>query len=116
MAVTRTLPRSSPPPMSSQTLVVLGALIIMLLLGAAIQQAASLRLVLLFATGAALGVVLYHAIFGFTSAFRVLLADGRSAGFRAQMVMLGTACLLFFPALASGLLLGQPVTGLVSPG
>jgi uncharacterized membrane protein YedE/YeeE len=66
-------------------------------------------------TGVALGVVLYQSVFGFTSAFRVLLVDRRSAGFRAQMVMLGAACLLFFPTLASGTLWGQPVAGFVSP-
>jgi uncharacterized membrane protein YedE/YeeE len=80
-----------------------------------IQQSASNRLAVLFITGTLLGIVLYHSVFGFTSAFRVLLADGRSAGFRAQMIMLGSACLLFFPALASGMLFGQPVAGNVSP-
>ncbi len=69
----------------------------------------------LFATGIALGLVLYHATFGFTSAFRVLLADGRSAGLRAVLVMLGLACILFFPALGTGSLFGQAVTGNVSP-
>jgi uncharacterized membrane protein YedE/YeeE len=59
--------------------------------------------------------VLYRSVFGFTSAFRVLLADRRSAGFRAQMVMLGLACVLFFPVLASGSLWGQAVVGFVSP-
>jgi len=70
---------------------------------------------LLFLTGVALGVVLYRSIFGFTSAFRVLLAERRSAGFRAQMIMLGSACLLFFPALASGSLWGTQLVGFVSP-
>lgn len=60
------------------------------------RQTTSTRLALRFVTGTALGIVLYQALFGFTSAFRVLLADGRSAGFRAQLVMFGTACLLFF--------------------
>ena len=66
-------------------------------------------------TGVALGITLYHASFGFTGAFRVLIADGRGAGVRAQMIMLGLACLLFFPALAAGQLLGQPVGGFVAP-
>src|SRR5687767_4240775 len=52
----------------------------------------------LYALGATLGVVLYHAAFGFTSAWRVFIADGRGAGLRAQMVMLAVAVLLFFPA------------------
>jgi uncharacterized membrane protein YedE/YeeE len=101
------------PP--AQTRVVVAALAVMLLLAVAINQTVSTRMALLFATGSALGIVLYHAMFGFTSAFRVLLADGRSAGFRAQMVMLGVACLLIFPALANGSLFGQAVTGFVSP-
>ncbi len=69
----------------------------------------------LLLTGAALGITLYHSSFGFTAAFRVLLADGRSAGLRAQMVMLGLACILFFPALSAGTLFGQPVGGFVAP-
>ncbi len=99
----------------AQNTVVLSALAAVALLALLIQQSASDRLALLFITGTALGIVLYHSVFGFTSAFRVLLADGRSAGFRAQMIMLGSACLLFFPALASGTLFGQPVEGNISP-
>mgnify|MGYP003347627820 CR=1 FL=1 len=84
-------------------------------LALAIAQVGTLNLVLLFLLGAFLGVALYHATFGFTSAFRVLLADGRSAGLRAQLVMLALACILFFPALGAGSLFGQRVTGNVSP-
>ena len=107
------VPVPATPP--AQTRVIVVALALMLLLAAVIGQTVSTRMALLFATGSALGIVLYHAMFGFTSAFRVLLADGRSAGFRAQMVMLGVACLLIFPALANGSLFGQAVTGFVSP-
>lgn len=46
---------------------------------------------LLFLTGGILGLALYHASFGFTSAYRILFANGRSAGIRAQMAMLGLA-------------------------
>ena len=101
------------PP--AQHKIVLSALAVIALFGLTVQQTASTKLALLFITGTALGMALYHSIFGFTSAFRVLLADGRSAGFRAQMIMLGSACLLFFPALAGGTLFGQPVEGNVSP-
>ncbi|MBZ6077540.1 YeeE/YedE family protein [Microvirga puerhi] len=69
----------------------------------------------LYVLGAALGLVLYHAAFGFTSAWRVFIADRRGEGLRAQMVMLAVASILFFPVLASGSLFGQPVSGLVSP-
>jgi uncharacterized membrane protein YedE/YeeE len=65
----------------------------------------------LFLLGAALGVVLYHALFGFTSAWRVFISNGRGAGLRAQMVMLAVAVLLFFPVLAQGSLFGQLVHG-----
>jgi uncharacterized membrane protein YedE/YeeE len=73
------------------------------------------RLAALYVVGALLGVSLYHAAFGFTSAWRVFIADGRGAGLRAQMIMLAVGVALFFPALAGGSLFGNPVTGLVSP-
>lgn len=104
--------RSSLAP---QRRVLLIALAVAILLCIAIASVAPARHVLLFLTGTALGAVLYQSVFGFTSAFRLLLADRRSAGFRAQMVMLGAACLLFFPVLASGTLWGQPVVGFMSP-
>jgi uncharacterized membrane protein YedE/YeeE len=65
--------------------------------------------------GAALGLTLFHAAFGFAGALRRLLAEGRGAGLRAQMVMLGLAVLLFLPALEAGAILGQPVRGFVFP-
>jgi len=88
-----------------------------LLLGgmAGIGQAVSPRQAALYLLGAALGLVLYHAAFGFTSAWRVFIADRRGEGLRAQMVMLAIAVLLFFPVLASGSLFGQPVQGQVAP-
>jgi uncharacterized membrane protein YedE/YeeE len=69
----------------------------------------------LFLLGGALGLVLYHALFGFTSAWRVFIANGRGAGLRAQMLMLAVAVLLFFPVLAQGSLFGQPVQGNTAP-
>src|SRR5688500_16541825 len=51
----------------------------------------------LFLVGGALGLVLYHAAFGFTSAWRVFILDGRGRGLRAQMLMLALAVVLFFP-------------------
>lgn len=87
-----------------------------LLLGALlIGQAVSPHQALLYLLGAALGLVLYHAAFGFTSAWRVFIADRRGEGLRAQMIMLALATVLFFPVLAAGSLFGQPVSGLVSP-
>ena len=89
---------------------------LLLLTGALfLAQAVSGRQALLFLVGGALGLTLYHAAFGFTSAWRVFIRERRGAGLRAQMVMLAIAVLLFFPALAAGTLFGEPVKGLVSP-
>ena len=80
-----------------------------------IDQVADLRQSVLYLLGAVLGLVLYHAAFGFTSAFRVFIADRRGEGLRAQMLMLAVAVLLFFPALSTGSVFGQPVQGYVFP-
>lgn len=69
----------------------------------------------LFIIGGALGLALYHAAFGFTSAWRVLIADRRGSGVRAQMLLLALGVVLFFPVLASGSLFGREVSGAVSP-
>ena len=78
-------------------------------------QAVGPRQSALYVVGALLGVTLYHAAFGFTSAWRVFIADGRGEGLRAQMVMLAVGVALFFPVLAAGSLFGAPVKGLVAP-
>ena len=87
-----------------------------LLLGAlAVGSAFGGRIGLLMVVGGALGMVLYHAAFGFTAAWRVFITERRGRGLRAQMVMLAIAVLLFFPALGAGTLFGQSVEGLVAP-
>jgi hypothetical protein len=73
------------------------------------------RMGTLWLLGAALGLTLYHASFGFAAAFRALLAERRTAGLRAQMLMLGAAVLLMQPAIAAGELFGLPVRGFVFP-
>jgi uncharacterized membrane protein YedE/YeeE len=94
----------------------LGVAALLIVAGALyLAQTVSGRQAALYAVGTLLGVTLYHAAFGFTSAWRVFIADGRGAGLRAQMVMLAVGVALFFPALAAGSLFGMPVTGLVSP-
>ncbi|KAF1071142.1 MAG: hypothetical protein GAK45_00601 [Pseudomonas citronellolis] len=91
------------------------ATLLLLAVALFLAQAAGVRQALLFILGGALGLTLYHAAFGFTSAWRVFIRERRGAGLRAQMVMLALAVLLFFPALAAGSLFGEPVKGLVSP-
>lgn len=73
------------------------------------------RMAALWGLGAALGLTLFHASFGFAGAFRRLLAEGRGMGLRAQLIMLGLAVCLFLPALEAGSILGQPVRGFVFP-
>src|SRR5687767_2941791 len=80
-----------------------------------LYAAISWRQAALFIVGAGAGVVLYHAAFGFTSAWRVFIADRRGAGLRAQMLMLAVTCVVFFPLLASGTFMGQPLRGSISP-
>jgi uncharacterized membrane protein YedE/YeeE len=69
----------------------------------------------LFVTGLTAGVVLYHAAFGFTFAWRAMIRDRRGAGLRAQMLMLGAAVALFLPLLASGEAFGMSLRGAVAP-
>ncbi|MFL9826849.1 YeeE/YedE family protein [Rhodoplanes sp. SY1] len=73
------------------------------------------RFAALWIVGALFGVALYHAAFGFTHGFRVLFTERRSAHVRAQMLLLGATVLLFYPLLAAGGVLGQPVRGFVFP-
>ncbi|SFI38671.1 YeeE/YedE family protein [Bradyrhizobium sp. Gha] len=87
------------------------ATVILLAGTVALSAAVSWRQGSLLLLGGALGLTLYHALFGFTSAWRVFIVAQRGAGLRAQMVMLALATALFFPALAHGSLFGQAVHG-----
>jgi len=107
--------RFSLPVLGASSAATLFAGLALLLGAAAIGQAISPRQAALYLLGGALGLVLYHAAFGFTSAWRVFIADRRGAGLRAQMVMLALATALFFPVLAAGSLFGQPLQGIVAP-
>ncbi len=113
--VSATRPARGLPAFDGQT-VVLGVAVTLIAAGAAVTfQAAGWRLAALWLVGSGLGLALYHASFGFAAGFRNFLADGRSAHIRAQLLMLATAVLLFFPALAWGTVGGQPVRGFVFP-
>ena len=69
----------------------------------------------LFGIGGLLGLVLYHAAFGFTSAWRRLLLNGDGTGLRAQMIMLALATIIFMPAISEGVMFGRPVVGAIAP-
>ena len=69
----------------------------------------------LYLVGGALGISLYHALFGFTGAYRRLIAEGRGSGVRAQLIMLAAASLVFAPLLGGGSFFGQPLSGALAP-
>ncbi|MGH3425533.1 MAG: hypothetical protein ACRDO8_12420, partial [Nocardioidaceae bacterium] len=50
------------------------------------------RMAVLCALGLAFGVTLFHARFGFTSAWRQLVSVGQGHALRAHMLMLAVAC------------------------
>ena len=84
-------------------------------LGAAGSAAGGPRLAALATVGFLAGVALYHASFGFTSAWRRLILDRRSAGVRAQVVMLAATVVVSFPLLAAGEAGALDVSGFVNP-
>jgi uncharacterized membrane protein YedE/YeeE len=96
--------------------VALGGFGALAVLGYAIVAGHGVQQGVLYALGLLLGVALYHARFGFTSAFRQLMAVGQGAGLRAHMLMLAVASALFAPILAAGTgLFGVEPTGNVAP-
>lgn len=56
----------------------------------------------LLALGAGLGIALFHSRFGFTSAWRQLIAVGNGTGLRAHAVLLGTTATLFALIIGTG--------------
>jgi uncharacterized protein len=71
---------------------------------------------ILFLIGLAFGVVLFNSRFGFTSAWRQLVAVRQGKALRAHMLMLAVACILFAPILAHGVGFHDvPVVGTVAP-
>src|SRR6187401_240458 len=115
---TQALPRTPAIAIDSRALVPGPAVITAIVIALSawyLNAVISWRQAALFIVGAWAGVVLYHAAFGFTSAWRVFIADRRGAGLRAQMLMLAITCVVFFPLLAAGTFMGQPLRGSVSP-
>ena len=69
----------------------------------------------LYMVGFGAGIVLYHAAFGFTSAWRRAIQTGRSAGLRAQLLMLAVTALVFLPLITDGQLWGIELRGNIRP-
>jgi uncharacterized membrane protein YedE/YeeE len=61
------------------------------------------------------GFALYHASFGFTAAWRRIVRERRGAGLRAQMLLVGLTCLVSFPLMAWGDVIGIDARGYILP-
>jgi len=81
----------------------------------AVTQAVDLRQGSLLLIGAALGLVLYHASFGFTAGWRSFILARRADGLRAQMLTIAIAVVLILPLLALNEIGGQKLTGAYGP-
>jgi len=118
LATDRTgFPASVPAPYVPRTQARVVAIAAALLAAGALALAAPYgwRHGALFVVGGALGLVLYHAAFGFTAAFRALVSAGDTRGLRAQMLMLAVATVLFAPMLSAEAIFGTEVVGAVAP-
>ncbi|GAA1767455.1 YeeE/YedE family protein [Nocardioides hankookensis] len=91
---------TEPPP---QARVVVIGLVAALVLGGLVYSSSGQVPAILFALGLSLGFVLFHSRFGFTSAWRQLVAVRQGKALRAHMLMLAVACTLFAPILANGI-------------
>ncbi|MEV5539532.1 YeeE/YedE family protein [Saccharopolyspora shandongensis] len=105
-------PVQAPP---AQRGVVAIGVAVAVVVGLAVNNAAGWKLTVLYAIGLALGLVLFHSRFGFTSAWRQLVTVGQGRAIRAHMLMLGVACLLFSVLLGSGASLSGTPEGTVAP-
>lgn len=97
----------APPPQAG---VVIAGLLGTLVLGGIIWSRSGGLTATLFAVGTAFGFVLFHSRFGFTSAWRQLVAVRQGAGLRAHMLMIAVAATLFAPILATGASFGAGTT------
>jgi len=115
-ALPRPITSGARPPLGIDGRVVTMALVAFVIGSVYLCQVVDWRQATLFLVGGVFGLFLYHAAFGFTSSWRVLISDRRGAGVRGQMLMLAVACVLFFPVLGSGTpLFTDAIRGNVNP-
>ena len=81
--------------------VVVIALLAILFLSLFLQHEFSLKQSVLFLIGVGLGISLMHALFGFTGGWRMMIAQRRSIGVRAQLLLLALSSVLFFPVIGN---------------
>lgn len=99
-----------------QQILIAGGVVVALLLFAYLLATQHISQSILLGIGLLLGFTLFHARFGFTSAFRRMASVGNGQAMRSHMLMLAIAVTLFAPILAYGTtFFGGPVAGYVSP-
>lgn len=117
---TTSAPRTAPPPEPAPPAkpgVVTAGILLAAVVGLAVFHEAGWKTTVLYAVGLALGIVLFHSRFGFTSAWRQLVSVGQGRALRAHMLMLAAACLLFSVILGGGLgLSGAPEPSVLPAG
>jgi uncharacterized membrane protein YedE/YeeE len=107
-------PASQEAPPTNWSVVGVG-LVLAVLLALAVSWNANGIMVGTSVLGLALGFTLFHSRFGFTSAWRQLVAVGQGVALRAHMLMLAVACLLFSVVLATGAGLNGAPRGFSNP-
>ena len=101
---------------SPQVSLIVGGLVVAALLMVYLLATQHISQPILLVIGLLLGYTLFHARFGFTSAFRRLASVGNGQAMRSHMLMLAVAVTLFAPILAYGYsFFGTEVAGYVSP-
>ncbi len=100
----------------TQSSLVLGGVITVAILFVYLVFTEKMAQPLLLLIGVFLGYTLFHARFGFTSAFRRIMSVGNGQALRSHMLMLAVAVTLFAPILAIGhTFFGGEATGYVAP-
>ncbi|WP_339061793.1 YeeE/YedE family protein [Tepidibacillus marianensis] len=95
--------------------IIIAAILLPILGVVYLYQTVSLRQATLYLIGLIAGIALYHAHFGFTSAWRHFILDRRGEEIRVQMLLMMLGSLIFLPLLIQGTFFGQSVSGYVSP-
>jgi uncharacterized protein len=99
-----------------QTSLVMGGTVAAIILGIYLLFTQEIVQTVLLVLGLLLGYTLFHARFGFTSAFRRVMSVGNGQALRSHMLMLAVAVTLFAPILATGYtFFGGEAAGYVSP-
>ena len=107
-------PADRPASPTNWSVVAIG-LVLAVLLGWAVDRTAGGLMATTAVLGLTLGFTLFHSRFGFTSAWRQVVAVGQGVALRAHMLMLAVACVLFSVVLSHGVSLSGTAKGFTNP-